>query len=493
MQLRARLLITALSLTVGTGVDGADGRLEGSGDGVAASGGGEGSSSAVSAVRTPVRGAAAVAAAASATSAVEPTPGEKIAQRQREVFVRGRFEAVFGADVIAELTRSKGIAWDVLSDTHISFQDATKRLSMHNIKEFLRQQLRCAIANDACFKELRSDVLDLADQVTLVHEDRLEEHARRYFTSGRFEGATVDFRSKMDGDQLGRIVIVTPVDGPEVKYYVKTHSGGVKAEKSTGAKPVNAIELMAYKVLEGFGVGCETHFFGRDEENFYIATRDAGAEGAFEEYSKVNRKDKASTGPVWGVLSEVLVAPMVTDDTERARVEAAIVTDPVAQNFIEQMSMLDVLARLMLLTDLQTNGGNFGFVRQDGGLPVLKAIDFRFHETDNFRLTERDFGGFLAGNGLFHYASSDKAVRYALRERSERKRLELGREIFREEFRNWLEVLEKAKMDTREALLSSGLSGDEVELFIVELDAYTEILTGNFGLFEGMFREYSGE
>jgi hypothetical protein len=477
MQLRARLLVTAMSLVIGgTGIHGADGSMP------------EASASATSVVRTPVRGAAAVAAAASATSAVEHRHlARRFAQRQREVFVRERFEAVFGADVIEGLTRSKGIAWDVLSDTSIPFDAASKRAMIRNIKQFFLSYMG---ERTVPYLVLADDVMRIDGKIAEVPENRLEEHARRYFTSGRFEGATVDFRSKMDGDQLGRIVIVTPVDGPEVKYYVKTHSGGVKAEKSTGAKPVNAIELMAYKVLEGFGVGCETHFFGRDEENFYIATRDAGAEGAFEEYSKVNRKDKASTGPVWGVLSEVLVAPMVTDDTERARVEAAIVTDPVAQNFIEQMSMLDVLARLMLLTDLQTNGGNFGFVRQDGGLPVLKAIDFRFHETDNFRLTERDFGGFLAGNGLFHYASSDKAVRYALRERSERKRLELGQEIFREEFRNWLEVLEKAKMDTREALLSSGLSGDEVELFIVELDAYTEILTGNFGLFEGMFREY---
>jgi hypothetical protein len=89
MQLRARLLITALSLMMGgTGVDGADGGMP------------EASARGASAVHTPVRGAAAVAAAALATSAVEPTPGEKVAQRQREVFVRERFEAVFGAEVI---------------------------------------------------------------------------------------------------------------------------------------------------------------------------------------------------------------------------------------------------------------------------------------------------------------------------------------------------------------------------------------------------------
>jgi hypothetical protein len=170
-----------------------------------------------------------------------------------------------------------------------------------------------------------------------------------------------------------------------------------------------------------------------------------------------------------------------------------VAKDPVAQNFLRESLKLDLLARLMLLTDLQTNELNFGFVSRDGRLPVLKAIDFLFYETDNFRLTERSFGGFLVGNGLFHYASSDKAVRYALNERSERKRLELGGGIFREEFRSWSGVIEKAKMDTRAALLSSGLSRDEVEFFTRQLDAYTEILTWNFGLFEGMFRVYSGE
>ncbi|MCP5322779.1 MAG: hypothetical protein H6492_02080 [Candidatus Paracaedibacteraceae bacterium] len=475
MHLRARLLITGMISLIAGGsvVNGADEAVsEAAEKGYAESG-----------THTPVKAAAASAAE------VDPTPGQKVAERQREVFVRERFEEVFGAEVIERLTCSKGIRWDVLMDTHISFQDATKRLSMHNIKEFLRQQLRSATANDACFKELRSDVLDLADQVTLVHEDRLEEHARRYFTIGRFEGARVELRSKIDGDQLGSIVIVRPVDGPAVKYYVKTHAGGVKTEKSTGAKRLNIAELMVYKVLEGFGVGCETHFFGRDGEHCYIATRDAGAEGEFEEYYKI-KENKGKLSEIWGALNEVLVNLMVTEDAERERIEAVVAEDPVAQNFLRESMKVDVLARLMLLTDLQTNGRNFGFVHKAGAFPVLRAIDFRLHETDNFRLTERDFGGFLAGNGLFHYASSDKAVRYALRERSESKRLELGRKIFSEEFRNWLDVLERAKMDTREALLSSGLSGDEVELFIVELEAHTEILKENFRLFEEMLRSY---
>jgi len=47
---------------------------------------------------------------------------------------------------------------------------------------------------------------------------------------------------------------------------------------------VNPIELMIYKILENLGIGCESHFFGRELKNFYIATKDAGHNGPYFSY-----------------------------------------------------------------------------------------------------------------------------------------------------------------------------------------------------------------
>jgi hypothetical protein len=418
--------------------------------------------------------------------AVEPTPGEKVAQRQRTVFVRDRFVEVFGEEAVDALE----INWDVLGDISLPFDDATKRDNMRRIKNFMQREMRVRTDDDV-FDLLFGRVMRIAGEIEGVHTNRLEDHARGYF-SRLFPESEMTFRGKSGGDQLGSIVAITHPDGSSVKYYVKTHSEGVKTSNSTAAKKVNVIELFVYKVLEGFGVGCESHFFGRDERNFFIATRDASYHGPFKEYSKI-KDDDPFRASIWGGLSRVLVDLLVTEDAQREVIESAIKEDPVAQNFLRQMILLDLLARLMLLSDLQTNSDNFGFIHREGELPRLRAIDFRLHNTDNFRITDRDFGGFLAGNGLFHYASSDRAVRYALRERHERERRALAKEIFARELLHWEDILERAKASTLKALTEAGLPEEELRLFIVDLNTHTDTLKANFALFDRLLHEGAGE
>lgn len=61
------------------------------------------------------------------------------------------------------------------------------------------------------------------------------------------------------------------------KYYVKTHSKGLKSGHSSAAQRLIPQELMVYKVLEDLAKGCESHFFGRGGRHLYIATLDANA------------------------------------------------------------------------------------------------------------------------------------------------------------------------------------------------------------------------
>jgi hypothetical protein len=432
----------------------------------------------------PTTPPAGIAVAASA----EPTPGQRVAERQREIFIRDRFVAVFGADVIDALE----IDWGILADIQIPFENSRKRELMHQLKGFLRQQDRSGkFIDNQDFDRLYNNILRLSSSIEIVHEDRLEEHARRYFTTGRFEGARVEFRAKSDGDQMGRIAFVTPPHGPTIKYYIKTHAKGRKAERSSAAQPVNAIELMVYKVLERSRVGCEVHFFGRDELNFYIATRDANEHGGFTEYIKIKRSDKATRAPFWGVLSEVLHESAAYNAAHFEEVESALAHDELAQHFIHQMSFSDLLARLMLLTDLQTNGDNFGFVSHPA--PILKVIDFRLCEVtrrEQLQLNERSFGGFLEGNGTFDYPRADEAVAYALRNRPVPLRVAEARSVFDRELSNWERLIDDAQRGTIDALRQTTLLPEEQARLIEEVVSYTDTLRGNFRLFETSLRQW---
>lgn len=321
----------------------------------------------------------------------------------------------------------------------------------------------------------------------MVHLARLEDHARIYFRS-KFPDASVSFFPKLDGVQLGSIARVELRGGEVKKFYIKTHSNGLASEQSSTAGFLNPIELLVYKILEKFGVGCETHFFGRDESNFYISTLDANAEGKFEEYSKIDRRNRITTAPVWGALSNILVEDDRENEENTEVVERVISEDVLAQSFIHQMSWLDALARLMVLTDLQTNGSNFGLIHNETGLPTLKVIDFRLAEvtrTEEYEFSESRFAGFLRGNGFFRYTTADEAVCYALRNRPKELRVAETLKVFETELLGWEE-----KIETIEALSAARLSTIEMGRLTEELEIHTDVLKRSFEMFERLLREY---
>jgi hypothetical protein len=424
-------------------------------------------------------------------ASVEPTPGQRVAERQREIFIRDRFEEVFGVAAIDELTRAMGIDWDVLADIRIPFDNPTKRNVIRQLTRFM--EVQTSTRKDDAFEALDTAILKFNREIKRTHRERLEEHTKRYF-SLMFPESKISFEIKRGGDQLGSVVIITPTLGSAIKYYVKTHSAGLKSEQSSAAKQINPIELMVYKVLELLGIGCEVHFFGRDELNFYIATRDANECGGFTEYSKIKHSDKATKAPFWGILTDALNDDDQYNETHFDAVEAALARDELAQHFIHQMSFLDLLARLMLLTDLQTNGDNFGFVSHPASLPVLKVLDFRLCEVksaERLRLTERSFGGFLDGNGLFRYASADVAVCYALRNRPVPLRVIEARSVFDRELQGWEQAIQEATVATHRALREEvNLEATELRRLLKDLEGYSDTLRGNFRLFETSLRQW---
>jgi hypothetical protein len=279
----------------------------------------------------------------------------------------------------------------------------------------------------------------------------------------------------MGGDQLGTRAILTIDDKKPITYHVKTHSLGLQSQHSSASKTLDSRELMVYKILENFNVGCETHFFGRDLSNFYIATKDAGADGSFHTYRKI-KDDSSTLKAIIGNLSDLEQNESVEPDEQ-------------AQSFINGMMCLDLLSRILRLTDLQTNTENFGFVVDAKGIFKIKAIDFRVQAETNFEITEEHFKGFLKGNGSFQYSATDEYIYYVLKERNQEKRVLTAKNIFHELFSNFQEVLKKSQQETKDALNNTFNKNPEKMAFskkvlITDLLEYTDALNHNFKFFQ---------
>ncbi len=413
----------------------------------------------------------------------EPTPGQRAAQKQAEVFAEFRFRQVFG-DSFDQLlgTLDSDIIfakkqWDVLSDITISFDDARKRLLVRKIKQWF---IHYTGDRSHAYLLLSDDVTRLDSAITEVPRRRISESSLIYFNK-IYPQSAIRCSDKQAGVQLGTIANIQTSEGLKLRYYVKTHSNGLISGHSSAAEFLRPQELMIYKILEKLGIGCESHFFGRDGKNFYIATLDANIGGKFREYSQFNKKNEVEILPLWGILTELSEDPKENEKNSQT-IEDHIKSDRISQNFVYQMSFLDILARLMKLTDLQTNGDNFGFTNIDSGTPILKVIDFRLHETSDFSINSEHFGGFLVGNGFFNYYAADKAVCYSLRNRPKEQRVKEVKNIFETQLSEWEVIVESSKNLTAAALIESQI--EENIKFTDDLNAYAEILKENFKFFK---------
>ena len=319
-----------------------------------------------------------------------------------------------------------------------------------------------------------------------VYSTRLEELTRQYFTIGSFKGSAVDFDFKTGGDQLGAIAHVTR--GPKtLTYYIKTHSEGTKSSQSSAARLLRPEELMAYKVLDLLGVGCECHFFGRDPKNFYIATLSAHHGGVvFREYEKFVKGEDMLRRSLWGCLDS-LDAKSAVNERNAAQIEGNIGSDPIAQHFMQQTVLLDLLARIMRLTDFQTNSTNFGFVETDQGY-LAKVLDFRMLPKEQLHSS---FHGFLDGNGLFDY-SADKTMHYLLTDRSQHLRVQCARSVFSECLMGYggeTGFVETAYNAVHQALSQLSLPDEDGQV-LRSLSVYKAALLDNFALFSRELENY---
>ena len=418
-----------------------------------------------------------------------PTPGEVVSKLQSEVLKRDRFASVFGEENV----KSWGFDWDALENPDASFADSYRISTMSKLHEKLTKAARTRF--DEPFSDLYAKFLTLRDRIAIVHAVRLETVTERYFNA-IFPDSIVENDVKSGGVQLGTKAKITLATGEERVYHIKTHSEGRLSSKSSAAKLVNPQELLIYKILQYTGFGCETHFLQRSPEDVYIATLDAGHGGSFDMFVKAAGRlgkggDEVYGQSLWGTLQDIHTDPAQND---WKAVEISIQGDAIAQNFLIQVSALDMLSRILRLHDLLNNTENFGFLSKEGENPALKVIDFRVADEGDFIVDNERFGGFLAGNGWYNYASSHRATRYGLHDRLREERVASALRVLTQGSLAQLhQHVELAYRDIHAYITETDIFVDNSAELMGKLNVFHDALHHNIEFFIGKLRSWEPE
>ena len=429
--------------------------------------------------------------------ATDFTPGKKISQKQAEVLTVEKFEEVFG-----ELPKAlETVNLAQFQNTSEVFDNPLRRIAIRTITAFVKKQF-IADPTNTNISVFYASIEEIKSSIDQLHPERLWERTEDYFR-GRFPYSTVARQHKQSGDQLGLTAVVNHGSARSVKYFVKTHAGGFRSGSgSAAANLVQPEELMSYALLEELGIGCEAHFFGRDARNFYVATKDAGHDCPFNvfqrpigSHSSGVKPDEEYAKTLWGNLGDLITdSPDKNQQPDRSElIEGEIQRNPVASNFARQISKLDVVSRLMRLTDLLSNSENFGFTDKELG-KMLTVIDFRIADNAfQHNFDSRDFGGFTVGNGFFRYDTADKIVAYMLRERALEYRVRTAFEIMVTELETMPFAIKRAYdrvQSLPKDLLSDDITPDNSEKFLRTLSDYKDALLHNYGFFKRNLEEW---
>ena len=322
----------------------------------------------------------------------ETTLKEKIGVLLSNIFDKSRVEKILEPEEFQSLD----VDWSIfvkesVVDGAFSLscqQRRTIKILRRSFSLFARKRRDCIEVQNFFY-----DLEDLAEQVVALPLERLKGYSQDFF-SNLFPSCAISFRPKMNGVQLGTLAILKFPDGGEVRYFVKTHSLGshLSSLQSAGEEPVQPTELLCYRILELLDLGPEAFFFGQNEKNFYIATRDSGYNGAFIEYGLLTRSNDQARlimGAEFVAMMDSITTVYTAEDFEREAKSSEL-----TKTFFENMLLLDVLEWILRLSDVTSNVTNFGFfaAAEDATGPFkLRIIDFRAEaRPDNRRRTVSD-------------------------------------------------------------------------------------------------------
>ena len=436
------------------------------------------------------------------------TPGKILSQMQAETYQLGKFVEALGQEEVDKL----GMNWGVLSDVQLSPMHPVKLETTSRLVKKFRLLSRNEVKGPV--RNLFRDLLELKDECEQVHVKRLDKVVVAYFrelfkdpvadaefqersnvNDSQGSGSDSDVpewpiitsQSKTNGVQLGEIVTIETRDGQVHKFFVKTHSEGTLAEKSTAAKQVHPGELLVYKIMEELGIGPEVHICARSPEDVYIASRDAHDGGVFHLFKEATRDEKGIGAALWGGLGKYKLSPR---SGNREAIEEGLSEDPVANNFVEQIALLDLLTRIARLCDFLNNPENFGFSKQGCGAWKVRPLDFRLQDELKPEDKKDIFQSFLSGNGVFKYWTSHRSLCFSVYDRSRESRVKSALHILTQgalkDFSSFEEVegghvgvLRRAYLSVQEFLQQECFHDVQEELN-GKLDAYYELCHGNY-------------
>jgi mannose-6-phosphate isomerase class I len=157
-------------------------------------------------------------------------------------------------------------------------------------------------------------------------------------------------------------------------------------------------------------------------------------------------------------------------------------SDLIAHSFLEQITAIDMISRILRLNDLLNNTQNFGFFVTEGKPPALKIIDFRI--SDDIHVDDEQFRGFLAGNGKYCYTSSHRTVRYGLHDRPVSNRVHAALHCLSQgSLRNFHQCIDQAHQDVLKFVCEAKEFAESVVPFSNQLAAFQVALHKNVNFF----------
>eukprot|EP00761_Pharyngomonas_kirbyi_P014464 gb/GECH01014494.1/.p1 GENE.gb/GECH01014494.1/~~gb/GECH01014494.1/.p1 ORF type:complete len:409 (+),score=53.12 gb/GECH01014494.1/:1-1227(+) len=273
----------------------------------------------------------------------------------------------------------------------------------------------------------------------------------------------ISFSTKSSGDQIGFIVKVEDVSGRASKFYCKTHHRGARRLNSIqGSEPVDVAELLVYLVLNQLDSGPWVEFCCKDEHDFFILSRDASEEldnsheGNFREYSFFKHK-----------MNNQKLLDCNIDSLDQQDYA-----------YIKFLCQADLISRILNLSDVINNPGNWGIVFSKDAPMKLQILDFLLSKD-----RESPWQDFKEGNGIYNYwTCRDPIVRTLIFEKEFHSRFDVCKPIF-----EWIKERwdpSKAFQEVRQFLNDQGLE-NSVDMERGEL--YLHRIRKNFGIFEEGF------
>lgn len=351
----------------------------------------------------------------------------------------------------------------VLCDEKIVFENWRKRMSFQHLFAWYTSRTWT-----------ESQLLDLAPSFNKIynayktlHSERLHWYATEYF-SRKFPSSNFEVLPKVNGVQEG---IRLRVDG--VTYFVKSHSNGsVKSSgviRSDAPRGVDPIELYSYIVLHMLGIGCEPHFFGKDNTSCYIATKNAECNGEYKDFSNVDMTALFGKSFVDGVRAKC------------PNVESIIAASPRVSHAVDELFVIEMACRLLGFSDVLSNTSNFGFLLANAEKPTALVIDFRVEEVYDFEVC--DAHAVLKGFNKIRFAKEGSVLQYCLQCRPLPARVASARKTIETRLQNIGDVLERA-LENFPGVLSF-IEDADVKLTLIEtVRHHADIVRRNFTMLQ---------